>query len=41
VNYYGVMDVPMLWVIDRQGKVVSVNVKADDVEATVESLLSE
>ncbi|MBI5761347.1 MAG: redoxin domain-containing protein [Planctomycetales bacterium] len=41
VSYYGVMDVPMLWVIDRQGKVASVNVKADEVETTVESLLSE
>jgi tetratricopeptide (TPR) repeat protein len=41
VSYFGVMDVPTYWVIDRQGKVVSVNVKADEIESTIGSLLTE
>lgn len=41
VSYYGVMDVPMYWLIDRHGKVVSVDLKANEIEATVGSLLTE
>jgi peroxiredoxin len=39
VSYYGVMDVPMYWLIDRLGKVASVDVKADEIESTIGSLL--
>ncbi len=39
VVYYGVRDIPAVWLIDHQGIVTSTNVKMKDLKKQVESLL--
>lgn len=39
--YYGIMDIPALWLIDREGSVVSTNVKAESLAAEIEKLVDQ
>jgi len=39
VKYYGIRDIPTLWLIDQQGIVVDTNVDADQLDAQVRGLL--
>ncbi|HLJ12279.1 MAG TPA: TlpA disulfide reductase family protein [Planctomycetaceae bacterium] len=39
VTYYGIMELPAIWLIDQSGNVVSTNVKIDSLAAHVEKLL--
>ncbi|MBW3541432.1 MAG: TlpA family protein disulfide reductase [Planctomycetes bacterium] len=40
VRYYGVRDIPMLWLVGRDGIVMSTQVAVDDLEQQIEPLLA-
>jgi peroxiredoxin len=40
VKYYGVREIPMLWLVDRDGQVVSTQLDPAHLEATLERLCS-
>ena len=40
VNYYGVRDIPLLWLVDRKGIVRSTRVNMDELEEQIQQLLS-
>lgn len=39
VNYYGIMDIPALWLIDPSGNVVSTNIKIESLAEEISKLL--
>lgn len=40
VTYYGVMDIPSLWLIDQSGNVISTQVKVESLAAEIDKLMT-